>query len=86
MPVPSLLFAYFGPETLMPVTSILATVAGVFLMFGRAGFRLVSGRGLFRLRSTHQTAVPAPHVALRRRPVQRQESVASELVTEASAR
>jgi len=85
MPMLSLLFAYFGPETLMPVTSILATVAGIFLMFGRAGFRLISGGGLFRVRSTDQPAVPAPHIALRRRPVQGQESVASELAAEASA-
>jgi len=30
-----MLFAYVGPETMMPVASILAAVVGVFLMFGR---------------------------------------------------
>jgi hypothetical protein len=30
-----MLFAYIGPETMMPVASIVAAVAGVFLMFGR---------------------------------------------------
>jgi hypothetical protein len=29
------LFAYFTPETLLPVGSILATVAGVAMMLGR---------------------------------------------------
>ena len=29
-------FAYFGPETVMPVTSILATVAAVVMMFGKS--------------------------------------------------
>jgi hypothetical protein len=41
-----MLFAYIGPETMMPVASVIAAVAGVFLMFGRSviGF----GRGLVR--------------------------------------
>ncbi len=29
-----MLFAYIGPETMMPVASIIAAVAGVFMMFG----------------------------------------------------
>lgn len=28
-------FAYIGPETMIPVTSILAAIVGVFLMFSR---------------------------------------------------
>jgi hypothetical protein len=41
-----MLFAYIGPETMMPVASIIAAAAGVFMMFGRSvmGF----GRGLVR--------------------------------------
>lgn len=41
-----MLFAYIGPETMMPVASVVAAVAGVFMMFGRSvvGF----GRGLVR--------------------------------------
>ena len=31
-------FAYFGPETVLPVTSTLAAVAGVVLMLGRQAF------------------------------------------------
>ncbi len=35
-----MLFAYFGPETLLPLTSVLAAVAGFVLMFGRQVFRV----------------------------------------------
>ncbi len=31
----SMLFAYFGPETMMPVASVIAAVVGVTMMFGR---------------------------------------------------
>lgn len=30
-----MLLAYFGPDTIMPLTSALAAVVGFFLMFGR---------------------------------------------------
>ncbi len=30
-----MLFCYIGPETMMPVASIIAAVAGLFMMFGR---------------------------------------------------
>jgi hypothetical protein len=30
-----MLFAYLGPETMMPMASIFAAIAGVFMMFGR---------------------------------------------------
>lgn len=33
------ILAYFGPETILPVTSVLAAVAGVFLMGGRQAIR-----------------------------------------------
>ena len=41
-----MLFAYIGPETMMPVPSVIAGVVGVFMMFGRniVGF----GRGMVR--------------------------------------
>jgi hypothetical protein len=32
---PCLLFAYFGPETVLPMTSFVATVVGCGMMFGR---------------------------------------------------
>jgi hypothetical protein len=43
------LFAYVGPDTFLPVTSALAAIAGVFMMFGRAGLRLIFGGGLMRI-------------------------------------
>jgi hypothetical protein len=30
-----MIFAYFGPETMMPVASVFAAAVGVVLMFGR---------------------------------------------------
>jgi hypothetical protein len=40
MNAPSLLFAYFGPETVLPMTSVVATVVGLAMMFGRHTIRL----------------------------------------------
>jgi hypothetical protein len=31
-----MIFAYIGPETMMPIASGIAAVVGVFLMFGRS--------------------------------------------------
>lgn len=36
-----MLFAYFGPETFLPLTSVIAGVVGVALMFGKNAFRLL---------------------------------------------
>jgi hypothetical protein len=41
-----MLFAYFGPETMMPVASIIAATVGVMMMFGRNV--VAFGRGLVR--------------------------------------
>jgi hypothetical protein len=41
-----MLFAYVGPEVMMPVASIVAAAAGVVLMFGRGIMSL--GRGVVR--------------------------------------
>jgi hypothetical protein len=62
MSLPSPLFAYFGPETLLPMTSVVATVVGIVLMFGRNAFRLAA-RLVFRPAQTF--APPRPH-SLRR--------------------
>ena len=40
-----MLFGYFGPETVLPVTSIVATIAGLAMMFGRHTFRLIMSCG-----------------------------------------
>jgi hypothetical protein len=41
-----MLFAYFGPETMMPVASILCAIGGVVIMFGRNVLQI--GRKLVR--------------------------------------
>ena len=41
-----MLFAYFGPETMMPVASVIAAAAGVVMMFGRSIVQF--GRGLVK--------------------------------------
>jgi hypothetical protein len=41
-----MLFAYLGPETMMPVASIVAAVVGVAMMFGRNV--LMIGRNVVR--------------------------------------
>lgn len=57
-----MLLAYFGPETVLPLASVLATVFGVIMMFGRASFRfaLAPFRWLFK-----KGNVPAGGSALR---------------------
>jgi hypothetical protein len=42
-----MLFAYIGPETMLPVASGIAAVTGVILMFGRSVmlfFRKITGK------------------------------------------
>ena len=41
-----LLLAYLGPETMLPMTSVLAGIAGFVMMFGRKAYDLMVG--LFR--------------------------------------
>jgi hypothetical protein len=41
-----MLFAYVGPETILPVASVFAAVLGVLMMFGRK--ILAFGRNLVR--------------------------------------
>ncbi len=56
------IFAYFGPETMLPLTSVLATVAGLFLMFSRASIRVL--RRLIRPRVAglvRPGRMPRPH-------------------------
>jgi hypothetical protein len=40
MDAPYLIFGYFGPETVLPVTSIIATIVGLVMMFGRLSVRM----------------------------------------------
>jgi hypothetical protein len=36
------LFAYFGPDTVLPVASVLGAIGGVIMIFGRTIVRLAS--------------------------------------------
>ena len=38
-----ILFAYFSPETILPATSILATVVGIVMMFGKGTIEWIVG-------------------------------------------
>ena len=71
-----MIFAYFGPETFLPLTSILAGIAGFLLMCGKNSwyFALALWRGLGRLiglggsspatssASTSTSGAPEPHL------------------------
>ncbi len=57
----SLVFAYLSPETVLPVTSLLATVAGVVMMFGRTIFRPVLRWVRFARIRRRVHAVQTPH-------------------------
>lgn len=69
--VPCMLFAYFGPETYLPLSSTLVAVVGFLLMCGRMTWRWMwlaigsIGR-VFRPRS-RERKIPAPHVLSQRR-------------------
>jgi hypothetical protein len=59
------LFAYFSPETLLPVGSILATALGVLMMLGRGSLRFLirSLKRVFRP-SAWIAGVSRPHFRL----------------------
>ncbi len=62
------ILAYFGPETVMPLTSFFATIVAVVLMFGRSLFRLVAcWIRRATLRGRHGHAPSGPHFGLGRR-------------------
>jgi hypothetical protein len=64
----ALVFAYFGPETLLPVTSIVATIVGIVMMLGRGSFRTILQffRRVLRRRKG-VAAVSHPHFQVRDR-------------------
>ncbi len=79
------LFAYFGPETVLPATSIVATILGVMLMLGKSSIRwcvgLVKaaldaclGREPAASKPAPTAAAPAPHFADARKPRVRDEA------------
>jgi hypothetical protein len=62
MPSLNLIFAYFSPETFLPMTSVLASAVGVLLLFGRNVLQLV--RRFLRFataRRRRPERIPRPH-------------------------
>jgi hypothetical protein len=59
------IFAYFSPETLLPATSIVATIAGIVMMLGRGSLRLLLRSAQRALRGPARIAgTSEPHVRL----------------------
>ena len=55
-----MIFAYFGPDTVLPLTSALAAVVGVALMFGKQTFRLAGLCATSALRVFRKAPAPGP--------------------------
>lgn len=55
------LFSYVGPETFLPITSILAAVLGVILMLWRSGIRVVLSIWSSYVRPRRRQRMPNPH-------------------------
>jgi hypothetical protein len=59
------ILAYFSPETLLPATSIVATIAGIVMMVGRGSLRYVIRSSRQGLRRTGRIAgTSKPHLRL----------------------
>jgi hypothetical protein len=68
----SVVVAYFGPETVMPMTSVVATIAALCVMFGRSVLRYTLGQvQTIRSRMPRGHRLPAPHFAVGVRRVRR---------------
>jgi hypothetical protein len=65
MTVSALLFAYLSPDTCMPLTSLLATVVGVVLVFGRSAWlatvRTIVGLVIPGPRTRYGSILRGPH-------------------------
>jgi hypothetical protein len=74
-----MVFAYFGPETILPATSTLAAIFGFILMFGRHACHLAGqlARRIFRVvrpKPRSSAVIPRPHLpGFRSRPAQQVE-------------
>ena len=66
------MFAYFSPETMLPLSSLIATIAGFALLLRRSSIRFVIGCCRAALRKRRPGVGPgAPHFAVRARRSQR---------------
>jgi hypothetical protein len=61
MLISELIFAYFSPETLLPATSIVATITGILMMLGRGSLSYV-------MRSTKRGQRTAGRIAATSKP------------------
>jgi hypothetical protein len=62
------ILAYFSPETMLPLSSVLATIAGFTLLIKRSSVRFVIHGFRSALRKfPRRSAVKAPHFAAKTR-------------------
>jgi hypothetical protein len=60
---PSPFLAYFSPETMLPLSSIIATIAGFALLIKRSSFRFVAHHVRSALKSRGAARpTSAPHI------------------------
>jgi hypothetical protein len=86
MPSIPVVFAYFSPETFLPMTSIIASALGAVLLFGRSALRLA--RGIFRavtLRQRRPDLIPRPHFRFAQETLESNRDLAPEDHASASA-
>jgi hypothetical protein len=58
-----ILFAYFGPETMFPLTSVVAACAGAVMMFGRGLMRFTRRSSRARVAAHRGTnSIYRPHI------------------------
>jgi hypothetical protein len=68
MPICEFIFAYFSPETMLPATSIIATIVGILMMLGRGSLRYVLRLSKRARRSVGRIAATSrPHLQVRDR-------------------
>jgi hypothetical protein len=62
MEMPGGIFAYFGPEAVLPLTSVVVAVLGAVLLFGRPAARLLARRSRTRVAEADREVGPGgPH-------------------------
>lgn len=62
----TIILAYLGPETMLPLTSVIAAAVGGFMMFGRGLARIVMGTIRRRFGRRKSSRVNAPHFRAKR--------------------
>jgi hypothetical protein len=61
-----MIFAYLTPESLLPATSVIATIAGIGMILGKSSFRFLVRCCRRSLRTSSRMAdMSEPHLRLR---------------------